>query len=97
MKKPALIGTLVGLAMAGFAVQGGEYSTLDLWRLKRQARREQEAIVRLRLEVDSLTRVQRALETDPVTQERVARETYGMIRPGETLYEVVPPDSGRER
>ena len=60
MKKPALIGTLVGLAMAGFAVQGGEYSTLDLWRLKRQARREQEAIVRLRLEVDSLTRVQRA-------------------------------------
>ena len=88
-------GLVAGAAMAAFAVQGGEYSTLDLWRLGRQERREQDAIVRLRGEVDSLTRVQRALETDPVTQERVAREMYGMIRPGELLYQVVPPDSTR--
>jgi len=33
------------------------------------------------------------LKTDPATQERYARELYGMIRPGETLYQVVPRDS----
>jgi cell division protein FtsB len=30
-------------------------------------------------------------------QERVARERYGMIRPGELLYRLVPADSGRRR
>ena len=83
------------LGMVAFAVEGGEYGTLDLWRLRSQVRREQEAIVRLRAELDSLSRVQRALATDPATLERVAREAYGMIRPGEILYQVVPPDSAR--
>jgi cell division protein FtsB len=43
--------------------------------------------------VDSLARVLHSLKTDAATQERVARELYGMIRPGETLYQVVPVDS----
>ncbi|MBI2537005.1 MAG: septum formation initiator family protein, partial [Gemmatimonadetes bacterium] len=29
-----------------------------------------------------------AIERDPATQERVARELFGMIRPGEILYRV---------
>jgi len=86
---------VVVVIMAAFAAQGGEYSTVDLWRLKGQVRREQQAIVRLRAEVDSLAQVEKAITTDPATQERVARETYGMIRPGEILYQVVPPDSTR--
>ena len=94
MNTRVLLG-LVVLGMAAFAVQGGEYGTVDLMRLKGQVRREQEAIVRLRTEIDSLARVQKALTSDPATQERVAREAYGMIRPGETLYQVVPPDSTR--
>ncbi len=84
---------LVALGMAAFAVEGGEYGTIDLLRLKGQVRREQDSIVRLRVEVDSLARVDHALTTDPRTQERAARELYGMIRPGEILYQVVPPDS----
>jgi cell division protein FtsB len=35
------------------------------------------------------------MKTDPATQERVAREVFGMIRPGELLYQVVPADSAR--
>ncbi len=95
MTKQALAVGLVVAGMVVFAVEGGEYGTVDLLRLKGQVRREQEAIVRLRAELDSLTRVQKALATDPATQERVAREAYGMIRPGEILYQVVPPDSVR--
>ena len=94
MTKRVLVG-LVVLGMAGFAVEGGEYGTLDLLRVRGQVRREQEAIVRLRAEVDSLVRMEKALTSDPATQERVAREAYGMIRPGEILYQVVPADSAR--
>ena len=94
MTKRVLIGVVV-IGMVAFAVEGGEYSSLDLLRLRSQVRREQEAIVRLRAEVDSLSRVEKALTSDPATQERTAREAYGMIRPGEILYQVVPPDSAR--
>ena len=92
--KRILVG-LVVLAMAFFALEGGEYGTTDLVRLKGQVRAEQRAIVRLRYDVDSLSRYERALRTDSATQERVARELYGMIRTGELLYQVVPPDSAQ--
>jgi cell division protein FtsB len=82
-------------AMAGFAVWGGEYGTGDLRALRRQVRDERARIGRLRLEIDSLEQVERLLRTDSATQERVAREVFGMIREGELLYQVVPPDSSR--
>jgi hypothetical protein len=43
--------------------------------------------------VDSLERVATAIERDPRTQERVARERFGMIRQGERLYRLVPADT----
>lgn len=79
--------------MAFYAVEGGEYGTTDLVALKGQVRRAREDIVRLRNDVDSLRRLEHALRTDAVLQEKVARELYGMIRPGEMLYQVVPRDT----
>ena len=79
--------------MAFYAVEGGEYGTTDLLALKGQVRRAREDIVRLRDDVDSLRRIERALQTDSVLQEKVARELYGMIRPGESLYQVVGRDT----
>jgi cell division protein FtsB len=79
--------------MAFYAVEGGEYGTTDLLALKGQVRRAREDIVRLRNEADSLRRLETALKTDAVLQEKVARELYGMIRPGEILYQVVPRDT----
>ena len=81
--------------MVAFALEGGEYGTRDLLALKRQIRDEHDRIASLRRELDSLTRLGRALKTDPRTQERYARELYGMLRPGERLYQVVPADSSR--
>jgi cell division protein FtsB len=71
-----------------FGALGGEYGTLDWWQLKRQVRAERAAIEALKRELDSLRVEAEALERDPVTQERVAREQFGMIRPGEVLYRV---------
>jgi cell division protein FtsB len=83
------------LGAVAFAVEGGEYGSRDLLALRRQVREERDSIARLRLEVDSLQKVEHALRTDSATQERVAREQYGMIRDGELLYQVVPRDTGR--
>jgi len=76
-----------------FGIQGGEYGTTDLLALRRQEAGERSQVVRLRWVVDSLEREATAIEHDPRVQERVARERFGMIRRGELLYRLVPPDS----
>jgi cell division protein FtsB len=83
--------TIVGLAFAlYFALQGGEYGTLDLLQLRRQEALEQDNVARLQHTVDSLTTAATRIERDPRTQERVARERFGMIKKGEFLYRLVP-------
>lgn len=85
---------MVGTAAAGwFAIQGGEYGTADLIR-------QQQARSRLDREVDSLTGVVDSLRrhkarvlNDPRTQERIAREEFGMVRGKELLYRFTEPDS----
>jgi cell division protein FtsB len=85
---------LAALAFAlYFAVQGGEYGTTHLLQLRREAAEEQAQVDRLQHLVDSLEGAARAIQHDPRTQERVARESFGMIRRGEFLYRIVPGDS----
>jgi cell division protein FtsB len=78
-----------------FALQGGEYGTTDLLALRGQAAGEEAQVERLSRVVDSLQRAAAAIERDPRTQERVARERFGMIRRGERLYRLVPADTTR--
>jgi cell division protein FtsB len=78
--------------MAIFAVEGGEYSTWDYRALRHELANEQARQVRLTEMVDSLTRLRKSVETDPAVQERIAREQYGMIRPGERLYRLAPAE-----
>ncbi len=63
-----------------FALQGGEYSTRDLYLLKVRSGTVQSEVDSLQREVDSLTRYLRAVKTDSATQERIAREEFGMVR-----------------
>ncbi len=58
--------------------------------------REREQVERLRVLVDSLTRAAEAIRRDPRVQERVARESFGMIRKGEYLFRIVPGDTSRQ-
>ena len=85
----AVVAVTGGLAF-GFA--GGEYGTLDWLQLRRDLAAERAALDSLKAETDSLDRELRLLERDPATQERVARERFGMIRPGELLFIIEPPD-----
>jgi cell division protein FtsB len=78
-----------------FGIQGGEYATTDLFALRRQEASERAQVLRLRLVVDSLQKEAVGIERDLRTQERVARERFGMIRRGELLYRLVPGDSTR--
>ena len=80
-----------------FAFQGGEYGTLDLRELRHQAAQESTAVQQLQHVVDSLGRLAVAIEKDPAMQERVARERFGMLKPGEFLYRLVPTTEKRER
>ena len=84
------------LLLAGYyAVFGGEYSVADLDRTRVQV--EQAAVELAELETDARRLEARvtALETDPRTLERLAREDIGMIRDGEVLYRFA--DGGETR
>jgi len=93
---PARWAAVAALAFAlYFAIQGGEYGTTHLLELRRDVAREQEQVARLRVVVDTLTRAAEAIRRDPRVQERVARESFGMIRKGEYLFRIVPGDTTR--
>ena len=88
---------LVGAGLLGvvaFAVQGGEYGTTDLLRQRVRERALRAAVDSLQHTVDSLEAYKRAVATDPVLQERIVREEFGMVRGDkEILYRFATPDS----
>ncbi len=82
---------LVVLALT-FAIEGGEYGISDWLTLREQVQKERKTIDALESEVDSLEKAAIAIERDRRVQERVARESFGMIRKGEFLYKLVPEE-----
>ena len=86
-----LIFWILVIGALAFALQGGEYSTRDLWRqrqLKQKLAQETDSLERL---VDSLRKDAHAVMNDRATQERIAREQYGMVRGDkEILYRLAP-------
>ncbi len=69
-----------------FALEGGEYSTQAWLKLRREERLEAERVQELRRIVDSLEQLAKKIENDPETQERIAREKHGMLKPGEHAF-----------
>lgn len=80
------------LAIAVFAVQGGEWGTLDLLSQKKRIARLEQNVDSLQHAVDSLRRYRKRLDTDPALQEKIAREEFGMVRGNkELLYRFAEP------
>jgi cell division protein FtsB len=75
-----LVFWLLAIGAIVFALQGGEYSSRDLWRQRKLKQRLTAETDSLAKDVDSLRREAKAVMTDPATQERIAREQYGMVR-----------------
>ena len=93
------IALLVAAAAAlAFAIQGGEYGTFDLIRQRRDKARLNPSIDSLRHIVDSLNKYADLVQHDPATQERIAREVFGMVRGNkELLYRFTTPrDSAKK-
>ena len=85
---------MVGVVALTFAVQGGEYSTLDLFHQRLQTAELRTAIDSLQHVVDSLGRYRDRVLHDPRLQERIGREEFGWVRGDkEILYRFDTPDS----
>jgi len=90
VRRTRVAGLVAAVVLLALAVWGGEYSTADWLTMRRQLADERDKVAALQVEVDSLAKAAKDLETNPAVQERVAREEFGMIRDGEILYRVVP-------
>src|SRR5687768_2250323 len=71
---------LVIMAAIFFALQGGEYSSIDLWRQRQFKQRLIAETDSLQRYVDSLKKAAEMIQNDRATQERIAREQFGMVR-----------------
>jgi cell division protein FtsB len=82
-----------------FAIQGGEYSTRDLYLLHRRTGTITRQVDSLQHQVDSLGRFLRLVRSDSATMERIAREEFGMVRGDkEILYRFgESPDAGNKK
>lgn len=95
MRTRWLLGGALLVLAAYFALFGGEYGLFEMRRVKRELDVERQRLEDARLEVERLDARADSLENDSLTIERIAREKWGMIRPGERLYrfEQAPADS----
>ena len=74
------------LAAVYFAVFGGEYSVFEVRSTRAQVEVESARLAEVSARIDSLAAWADSLANDAATIERVAREDFGMLRDGETLY-----------
>ena len=95
MIRRVLFPGLVAAALY-FALFGGQYSVFEVTRVREDTVRETAELQALRLEADSLRARADSLENHDATLERVARERFGMIRPGEVLYRFAEPPEDEE-
>ena len=87
---------LRGLALGGAALlllgYGGQ-SLARVWQMKHEVESLEREIGTLRTETDKLSTVIERLRTDPDHIEQVARETLGLVKPGERVLKL-PPSPG---
>ena len=77
--KKIVWGIVIALALF-FALQGGEYSTRDLYVLHSRSNTLTREVDSLQHQVDSLGRFLKLVTSDSATMERIAREEFGMVR-----------------
>lgn len=86
---------LTGLVIVlGYLLLLSDFGVLRRWQLAREAAREKARIEALEARRHDLLEERERMD-DPGHLERIAREEHGMVRPGEEVYRVAVPDSGK--
>ncbi len=86
-------GALGVLALA--VVAYGSTGLLRLWQMKQEVEALEREIVTLRGEAHDLARAADRLRDDPGAVEKIAREEYGFVRPGEKVLKFPSTLGGR--
>ena len=68
----------------------GDHGLLQLYKLKRDRAKVQAQIAQLRKEREGVMVEKNRLENDIQYLEKLARERYRMVKPGEKVYKVIP-------
>ena len=91
---PRIVGAAVSvLALA--LVAYGSSGLLRVWQMKREVETLEREIVTLRGETEDLARSVDRLRSDPETIEKIAREEFGLVRPGERVLKFPSTPGGR--
>lgn len=90
-----VLGGVLGVLALGIGAYGSS-GLLRVWRMKQEVETIEREITTLRGETQELARRVERLRTDPATIEKIAREEFGLVRPGEKVLKFPPsPDGSR--
>ena len=93
MSPRVLGGAALAVLMLGLGVYGGN-QVLRVTHLRREMDAAERDLVTLRARAAELLLTVERLRHDPAYTEKLAREEYGYVRPGETVLKF-PPSGGR--
>ena len=86
----------IALAVAAVAILGyGGQSLARVWHMKREVETLEREIAGLRAETTELSATVSRLRSDPDTIEKVARETLGLVKPGERVLKLPSSTGGQ--
>ena len=83
LSRRLVLGTLAVLLAGGLAV--GASGIMRVWEMQRELEALEHDIAQLRVETERLALAVEKLRNDPASIEQLARETLGLVRPGETV------------
>lgn len=83
------------LAVLVYAIEGGEYGTSDLLTQRDRQAALAQNVEALEQDVDSMRAELKAVTSDPVRLERMAREEWGMVRGEKELLYRMRTDTSR--
>jgi len=91
---PRLLGSgAVALLTLGLAVYGGN-QVLRVTQMRHDMETMEHEIVTLRTRAEELSRTVERLRNDSAAMEKLAREEFGYVRPGETVIRFPPAGRG---
>ena len=86
-KRNVLITLLVGVPIVSFVLFSNK-GVVKRMSLEEEKHAMEEKLTQAKADQQQLQEQSRALDNDPKAIEKVAREKYGMIREGETVYKI---------